>query len=1334
MRLPLTQAQLGLWLGQQIDPSNPAYRTTEAVELQGALDVAAFQAAAASVLGEAEALQMRFHGESDGQHLQVWQTPASVAPVAVPLVDLSGEPDPQAAARCWTAARQRVPIDLARGPLFETALLRLGAEHHWWVLSVHHIALDGYGYALLARRVADRYTGQADAAPAAQRRSLADVVAEDRAEADGPAAERARAYWLDRLARPTGGRATAAPLGQEARRADAWLDADRFEAVRQGVASRGADWSAWALAATAAWWQRVSGEAEPVLGVPVMGRLGSVAVAVPCMAMNIVPLPLSVDPAGAFGELMAQTAAQWRAARLHQRYRHERLREDLGLARGERLFAPVVNLMPFDRPARFGPLDATVHRLAAGPVEDLSIGLLPAADGGLRIEFEANPNAYDAAALAALCDSYLQALQALAALPEAPLQDALHDVVPGLRPGGSSVSGGPLPAAPVPVFEAVARWAGLAPDRPAVEHEGERLSYRELLTAVHRLAARLRAAGVAPGDRVALAVPRGTAAVTAMLATWWVGASYLPLDVDGPPARLQAMLEDARPVLALCHGPAAAAWLAGRVPVVSVPVPGVESKLVNEGGASPAGVPDREALDTPCQAHADAPAYLLYTSGTTGRPRGVVVSHRALAHFVAGATAVYRLGAEDRVLQFAPLHFDASVEEIFCTLSAGATLVVRSDAMLESVPALLGGCERHGITVLDLPTAYWHELAYAVDAGALRLPPRLRLVIIGGEAALPERVARWRAGAPAELTLLNTYGPTETTVICTTAVLAGPGQAGEAGGPVPIGRPLPGVELRVVDERLQPVPAGGEGELCVLGEGLADGYLGQPEATAARFVELEGAGGRRRAYRTGDRVRLAPDGQLHYLGRLDDEFKLSGLRIDPAEVESALLDLPGVREAAVVGQSLGAGVKRLAAFLVTEAPLPELRGWREQLLQRLPAPAVPSVFERVDGLPRNANGKIDRRQLRDRLVDLPVDASPAAASPLEREVLAVWREVLGLPGLTSESDFFALGGRSLQAIQVAARLAARLAREVPVSCLFRHPTAAALAQALAVADTGRPVLPADEMAPIFPIQRAHDGDGRPVLFCVHPAEGLAWCYLGLSRHLEGQPIVGLQAPGLTEPTLPDWDALLAGHTARIRELQPHGPYRLLGWSSGGVLAHAIACRLRAAGEPVELLALLDSYPPEAWEQRPEPGEAEALEALLDITGDAPPAAGLQRAAVYEVLRRPGSALAHWPPERLDRLAEVTLDSMRRFRVARTPRFDGSLLFFQAAQSGPQPHSPLAWRPYVAGSTEVVAVDSTHARMTQATALAQIAPVLAARLGLGQAAGRLPTESQENSRP
>jgi nonribosomal peptide synthetase MxcG len=423
-----------------------------------------------------------------------------------------------------------------------------------------------------------------------------------------------------------------------------------------------------------------------------------------------------------------------------------------------------------------------------------------------------------------------------------------------------------------------------------------------------------------------------------------------------------------------------------------------------------------------------------------------MIQHGALANFVAGATQRYGFRRDDRVLQFAPLHFDASVEEIFLTLCAGATLVLRTDEMLQSLTGFLAACAEQKISVLDLPTAFWHELAYSVTNGAATMPTTVRTVIIGGEAALPERVARWREIVGSAVTLLNTYGPTEATVVATVATLS---DADDAAAPtdIPIGRPLPGVRAVVLDKHGVAVAPGAVGELHLLGAGLASGYLGRPGLNAQRFVTLTQLPDCPRAYRTGDLVRVRTDGQLLFVGRVDDEFKISGHRVNPAEIETALLSYPGVCEVAVIGQTLASGAKRLIAHIVAETPPPSPIALRRHAQAILPAAMTPSAFVFNDRLPKTVSGKVDRAALRASVIDEPA-AVVAPMSELEHVVLRVWEQVLGVVGISTQDDFFDLGGQSLQAIQTANRLSIELGREAPVALLFRHPTVADLAQAL----------------------------------------------------------------------------------------------------------------------------------------------------------------------------------------------------------------------------------------------------------------------------------------------
>ncbi|MBA4108689.1 MAG: non-ribosomal peptide synthetase [Leptothrix sp. (in: Bacteria)] len=1287
--LPLTAAQHGIWMGQHLDPASPAYLTAEAVEITGALDTAAFEAALRDVLTACDSLHMRF--THDGQ--AVWQRLERQADWPLNRMDLSHEADPWACAKSWMRAQLTQAVSLEQGPLFATALLQLSADRHLWFLRVHHVALDGFGYALLAQSVAANYSARmAGLAPAQPAWALDRVVEEDLLYQGSPNAQRDLAFWQARLADAPAPVTLAPPaaIAHSVRRCAGGLSSNAFEKCRQVSDAAKLDWAAWMLASVAAWLYQRTGQADITLGLPVMNRLGSVALSVPCMAMNIVPLRLKVEPARSIYALAQQAAAALRALRPHQRYRYEQLRHDLGRVGGQkRLFGPVVNLMPFDRPLQFGGLMALSHPLSAGPVEDLSITAVPSIRG-LRLDLEANPNAYDDQALAQHRDTLLATIVQLTDHPDTPLCDVL-----GPAHGSQALkvtallSGGPLPGPAVPVLEAWTNWVQKSPQHPALQQDGVVLSHGELLAQVQSMAGRLVAHGVRPGHRVALLLPREPRTVVALLAVLWAGACYVPLDPDGPAARRAMVITDSQASLILTLE-AHAGPVRERHPDLNV--------LCLDGDQ--AGKPFAP-LTQAAEADPDALAYIIYTSGSTGQPNGVMVGRAALAHFVAGATARYQFTSADRMLQFSPLHFDASVEEIFLPLTNGATLVLRTDAMLDSMPALMAACEAQAISVLDLPTAFWHELAYSVGHGDALLASPIRLVIIGGEAALAERVTRWRRSVPEHVVLLNTYGPTETTVICTTATLSGPGalpiHEGEA---VPIGTPLPGVDIAVVDD-----------ELCVIGPALAHGYQGRDELTARRFIKLDTLPGQPRAYRTGDRVQLGQDGQLRYLGRLDDEFKLSGHRIDPAEVETALLSLAGIREAAVIGQTSAQGTKRLVAFLVSDQHAdPAIL--RTALADRLPAPAVPSFYVFMPRLPRNANNKINRNALRDH----DTSDSPAAAvvaTPFEQAIIAVWQDVLGNIHITPDDDFFMLGGKSLQAIQVATRLGVALQRAVPVSLLFRHPSAASLAQALAapVGHQPPPAAAGHELAPLLTIQ---GGEG-PALFCVHPAEGLSWCYFGLSRQLPDMPIIGLQARGITGDAPASFSAMVTDYLGLIREAQPHGPYHLLGWSSGGGIAHALAVRLRQLGEAVSLLAMMDSYPCDIWKDKPEPQERDALEAVLDVIGASPQGPDgqpLSEEALRDKLRQPGSSLAGFEPARLQRLTEMALHSMKLYRDADHQVFDGDLLFFHAARRPAHAPDWLGWTPYVSGAMQRVDIDSTHSGMSQPAPLSHVGRVLA----------------------
>ncbi len=1018
-RHPLLGAQEGIWTGHQLDTSSPAYNTAEYVAIEGPVDADHFETALRQAVEETEALHGVFVADDTGQP---WQVDTAIPEWRLHTADVSGAPDPHAAALRWIHDDIARPVDLSHGPLFGHALFRLAADRHLWYHRVHHIALDGFGLSLFARRVADLYTAfvaRTEPDPSGFG-TLASVREEEAAYRSSEQFARDREYWLHRYAdRPD----VATPAGHSALPAHSFLrdtadlGAATTAALRATARELRASWSEILLALTAAHLHRATRAPEVVLSVPAMGRFGSVSLRVPAMVRNVLPLRVPVGPDDTLRTLTSAVSRELRAALPHQRCRYEQIRRDLRLVgAGRRLSGPGVNIMPFAYDLRFAGYRSTVHNVSAGPVDDLAFNVYDRSEGGsLRFAVDAHPGLYTLDEVKGHRRALFELLTEAVAEPDrlvSSLAPALPSHVPA--PTIRVLEGEPLPASPRPVLSLIADHADRRGGAVAVE-EGERsITYAGLVEHSRDVARRLAGRGVNRGDLVAVALPRGIEAVTVMLGVMAAGAVYCPLDPDAPADRTAALLSISVPALVITQHRHAHLFQDREILLLG-------ASTGTEHGQPPMSAPGPEE-----------PAYVLHTSGSTGQPKGVEVGHGALAHFVAGAGLRYGPGRTDRVLQFAPPHFDTSIEEIFLTLCSGATLVVREPEMTDSVPHFLSACERLSVTVLDLPTAYWHELAYALSTGADTLPGAVHTVIIGGETALPERAARWRECVGTGVRLVNTYGPTEGTVVATAADLGDPCLAP---GDVPIGIPLPGSRVALID-----------GELYLLGPALAHGYRNRSVETAERFVRLERLPDAPRAYRTGDLVELGEDGLLRHLGRVDDEFKISGHRVQPPEVESALLSHPGIGDAAVTGQVLPDGTRRLTAHLVAVGPEPASSSVRAHLQARLPAPMIPTSLTFLPRLPRTSSGKTDRAAL---LAGLPLQqhspAGPDGERTLTEIVTDVWRQVLTSGELSERDDVFERGAQSLQAIQAANRLAAKLGREVKLAWLFQCATPAALA-------------------------------------------------------------------------------------------------------------------------------------------------------------------------------------------------------------------------------------------------------------------------------------------------
>jgi amino acid adenylation domain-containing protein len=449
-------------------------------------------------------------------------------------------------------------------------------------------------------------------------------------------------------------------------------------------------------------------------------------------------------------------------------------------------------------------------------------------------------------------------------------------------------------------------------------------------------------------------------------------------------------------------------------------------------------------------------AYVIYTSGSTGKPKGVEVEHGSLVNHVSVVAARWDVRPGERVLQFASLNFDASAQEIFSTLSRGGTLVLRTHDMIETVATFLERCREWRITVLDLPTAYWHELVAAATSENLRLPESLRVLLMGGERALPERLAQWLGLTEGRVRLINAYGPTEASIAATMWVHEGP--LDPLPRIVPIGRPIANVRIYVLDGRLQPVPIGVAGELYLGGVCPARGYRNRPELTAERFLADPFAGGEWRLYKTGDRVRFRPDGELEYLGRFDGQVKIRGFRVEPGEIEAALREISGVSDAVVRAREDDPGQARLVAYVVPRrAGALSIAELRRVLKERLPDYMVPSAFVPIEALPITRSGKLDVAALPAPEPSRPEldNAYCGPRTPVEETLAGIWQSVLRLDRVGVQDNFFELGGHSLLATQVISRVREAFHVDVPLRDLFVNPTVEGLALAITERQAGQ---------------------------------------------------------------------------------------------------------------------------------------------------------------------------------------------------------------------------------------------------------------------------------------
>ena len=1353
--LPLSFSQQRLWLLDQLAPNNPAYNIASAFQLGGRVDEEALRQSVLMLVHRHEILRTTF-ALVDDQPVQVIHQDL---PPELEVVDLRDQDDDTRAAEVArrTAGEAQRPFDLARGPLLRLLLLRLADDDHVLLLTIHHIVFDGWSLGVLVEELAALYSFYINALPiqSAQQSTplpalpiqYADYAAWQRQWLRGEVLERQLAYWRAQLAGvpaalelPTD-HARPAVQGTRGARHAVELDPEMTAALVALSRREHVTLFMTLLAAFQVLLSRYSGQEDICVGTPIAGR--SHPAAEPLIGCFVNTLVLRADLAGdpAFRAILEQVREVALGAYAHQElpfeYLVEALQPERNLSRTP-LFQVMFALQNFPHPqvtladVRLLPLDD-----AGGTAKFDLMLVLWEAGAGLAGNIEYNCDLFEAATIARLAGHFQILLEGIiadpdrriSALPLLPAEEQHQVLVEWNR----THAGYPQERC---LHEWLAEQVARTPDAVAVVDSEQSLTYAALNGRANQLAHHLQALHVGPETLVGICLERSVALVVAMLGILKAGGAYLPLDPNYPADRLRFMLEDAQVSVLLTSKEIRERRLEiGDQPQASIsnlqsprteqsPISNLQSQVVHLDADWPTVA--RQLATNPISAvRPNNLAYVLYTSGSTGRPKGVAITQRSVLALLSWSAQLFPAADLAGMLAATSISFDLSVYELFLPLLVGGTVFLAENVLhLLTLPA------RHAITLVNSVPSAVSELLRLGD-----LPASVRTLNLAGEPLL-RALAEQLYAEPGLRHLYNLYGPTEDTTYSTWALVARD-DAREPG----IGRPISNTVAYILDGALQPVPIGVAGELYLGGAGLARGYLGRPDLTAERFIpnpfgRLEIRDWRleteerpisnlqspisSRLYRTGDLARYRADGQIEYLGRIDQQVKLRGFRIELGEIVMVLRMHPSVREAVAIVREDTPGDRRLVAYIV---PRREDRGLkiedsnesanqelssiryplsselREFLKQHLPDYMLPSAFVQLDALPLTPNGKLDRRALPgpepERMI---ASRLIPPRDMLEFQLVQIWEEILNVHPVGINDRFFELGGHSLLAVQLMSRVRQLVGVSLPLTTLFRHNTVEQLALALR-----------QETAPATSttLVGIRTGGSKRPFFCFHPLGGNVLCYTHLARHLGSeQPVYGLQSVGLEDDQTPltQIAAMAAHYVEAIRTVQPEGPYMLGGWSAGGVIAVEVAQRLRAQGQTVALLALLDSYAPVSPE-RPPPDDVQMLADLaqqFELELDDAALIGLepdQRLAyVLEQAERLNLALLGNDLARIQRLFDVYKANASALHSYVPRPYHGHMMLFRAGDGPGRPDPTLGWNELAVDGVELHVVPGGHYTM------------------------------------
>ncbi|MBF6331099.1 amino acid adenylation domain-containing protein [Nocardia transvalensis] len=1159
---PLAQLQWGMLYHSIESESSTLYHDVFRYTLRLPWDEQAWLRAGARLVERHPALRTSFDVNGFSQPLQIVHREV---PLPFATTDLSTESHSNAGKRIADHVRQwrthAYRFDVA--PLFHVHAFRLpDPDAVDVVIGFHHAILDGWSLAMLMSQLLDDYLYEAGHTTSPVETGDPPTYAEFvRAERQALAAPQMRRFWQDTLrgteptaigASGSAGSGSADRITRSMRIPSAVADAARVLATQQRVPAKTILFAAYTLTL-----RLFSGSPHVTTGMVTHNRparFGAENVA--GLFLNTIPVPVDLSvPGRTWREVIDAVRATELELDPYRAYPLSAIQHDQG---GADVIVTAFNYANFHITASLSA-NPHVEVLAFEVEEQTNFALLLNAidnplDNSLDVRIDADGVHVDDALAQAFGDAYLAILGTLTTNPDRAVDfTASAPAEPLTRPQELSTPH---------VLDAIATHVDRVPDAVAVVHDERTLTYRELWQQAQRIAGALWGRGVRPGGRVGVALAQGPGRIAAVVGVAAIGAAVVPLDTGQPAARLRGMISDAAPRLVLIDGD------------------------IVDGIASSLAVDVADLLDAPTSLpapvlphHLEQTAYVLFTSGSTGRPKAVTMPHRALANLVAWQLSVHSGRIGDRAphtLQLAPLTFDVAFQEIFSTLCGGGTLHLADEELRTDAKALVRILDFASIERVFLPYVALQQLAQVATA-TNNYPNHLSRVVSSGEQLrITPQIKAFLAALPGRPVVENQYGPTETHVAAAHTLTGDPRDF-----PLlpPIGAPIAGAEIHILDPHLRPVPVGALGEIYLGGAVLADGYERRPDLTAQRYVAHPGGEPAARLYRTGDLGRRHPGGYITYEGRLDTQVKIRGFRVDTAEVEVAIMAAaPAVREVAVVARTLDGAPSEssadtiLAAYLVGDRTTADIDDIRRRVAAALPSYEVPAHFEWVDAIARTPSGKRADAMLR-RLPLTPSTPPRTTAGPrdgLERELVDLVADVTATDTVGIDDGFFDIGGTSITATRLILALERRYGIEVPMSSFVAAPTVAALAELV----RGRSAAPAPD--PLVAIKPSGD---NPPLFLVHPVGGTVSSYTALARHLPAdQPLYALQALGIdagTTPleTIPD---MAAAYVRAIRRVQPEGPYHIGGWSLGGLIAFEMLHQLEAAGHEVATFALLDS--------------------------------------------------------------------------------------------------------------------------------------------------------------